>query len=297
MILVSIPVLSNIYSVVSLTMEVIENITIFTLNLLEGFVGTTDMRVEYRTGGGVVMNATNSSTASAGGSLSLTLTALQVGAVYTFSMFITQNGMMTEILGTFSLRESNMQTVSIILMVILFPSGCQPEKLGSLSNSTMCSTKNFIGGVRIVNGDVCYTGTTPGGGFFTETFCDQGYKLEPAASQRRFCQSDGDWNGTTTQCVPIQPCMFQVIIIVKVLIKCIFIRSCSTVSLFPFPLIPSACSTGCIIGIVCGGIGGALLVIVVLLGGFIVVYKYKCKGKMLYMCSLICCAECVCIYM
>ena len=59
MILVSIPVLyncpvlSNIYSVVSLTMEVQENTTaIFTLNLLEGFVGTTDMRVEYRTGGG-----------------------------------------------------------------------------------------------------------------------------------------------------------------------------------------------------------------------------------------------------
>ena len=88
MFLVSLPVLSNIYSVVSLTMEVIENTTaIFTLNLLEGFVRTTDMRVEYRTGGGVVMNATSSSTASAGGSLSLTLTSLQVGALYTFSIF------------------------------------------------------------------------------------------------------------------------------------------------------------------------------------------------------------------
>ena len=121
-ILVSIPVLYNISSVVLLTVQVIENTTTFTLNLLEGFVGTTDMRVEYRTGGGVVMNATNSSTASAGGSLSLTLTSLQVGAVYTYSLFIIQNGMMTEIQGTFSLRKSNMETVYIVI-VILFPQG------------------------------------------------------------------------------------------------------------------------------------------------------------------------------
>ena len=122
-ILVSIPVLYNVYIVVSLTMEVIENTTTFTLNLLEGFVGTTDMRVEYRTGGGIVMNATSSSTASAGGSLSLTLTSLQVGANYTYSLFITQNGMMTEIQGTFkNSRKSNMQIVYIVI-VILFPQG------------------------------------------------------------------------------------------------------------------------------------------------------------------------------
>ena len=105
-ILVSLPVLSNIYCVVSLTVRAIESTVTFTLNLLEGFVGTTDMRVEYRTGGGVVMNATNSSTASAGGSLSLTLTSLQVDATYTYSLFITQNGMMTEMQGTFSAGKS-----------------------------------------------------------------------------------------------------------------------------------------------------------------------------------------------
>ena len=122
MILVSIPVLYNINSVVLLTVQVIENTAIFTLNLLEGFVGTTDMRVEYRTGGGIVMNATNSSTASAGGSLSLTLTSLQVGATYTFSLSITQNHMMTEILGTFNSRKSNMQIVYIAIG-IFFPQG------------------------------------------------------------------------------------------------------------------------------------------------------------------------------
>ena len=88
-------------------MQEIEGTLTFTLNLLEGFVGTTDMRVEYRTGG-VVMNATNSSTASAGGSLSLTLTSLQVGPVYTYSLFITQSGVMTEIQGTFGLRMLKM---------------------------------------------------------------------------------------------------------------------------------------------------------------------------------------------
>ena len=103
MILVSIPVLSNISTAVSLTMEVQESTTAtFTLNLLEGFVGTTDMKVEYRTGGGVVMNATNSSSASAGGSLSLTLTSLQVGDTYTFSLFFTHNGSKTEMFGIFN---------------------------------------------------------------------------------------------------------------------------------------------------------------------------------------------------
>ena len=63
------------------------------------------MRVEYRTGGGVVMNATNSSNASAGGSLPLTLTSLQVGAVYTFSLFFTQSESKIEMLGTFSLGK------------------------------------------------------------------------------------------------------------------------------------------------------------------------------------------------
>ena len=121
-ILVSISVLYSIYSVVSLTVQARENSTTFTLNLLEGFVGTTDTRVEYRTGGGVVMNATSSSTASAGGSLSLTLTSLQVGATYTFSLFITQNIMMTEIQGTFSLGKSNMEAVYIVI-VILFSQG------------------------------------------------------------------------------------------------------------------------------------------------------------------------------
>ena len=82
----------------------------------------------------------------------------------------------------------------------------------------MCSTGDFTGGVRTANGDVCYTGTTPGGGFFAETFCDQGYKLEPAASQRRFCQSDGDWNGTAAQCVPVPPCMFQNVILTTIII-------------------------------------------------------------------------------
>ena len=41
-------------------------------------------------------------------------------------------------------------------------------------------------------------------------------------------------------------------------------------------LTPSACSVGCIVGIVCGVIG-VLLIVVFLLGGSIVVYKFKGK--------------------
>ena len=63
----------------------------------------------------------------------------------------------------------------------------------------MCSTGDFIGGVRTANGNVCYTGTTPGGGFFAQTFCDQGYK--PESSQRRVCQIDGSWSGSIVPCV------------------------------------------------------------------------------------------------
>ena len=104
---ISISVPNNISSVVSLTVQVMESNATFTLNLLEDFVGATNMTLEYRTGLDV-LNASSSSTASAGGSLSLTLTSLQVGAVYTYSLFFTQDGMMTEIQGTFSARKSKM---------------------------------------------------------------------------------------------------------------------------------------------------------------------------------------------
>ena len=43
-------------------------------------------------------------------------------------------------------------------------------------------------------------------------------------------------------------------------------------------LTPSACRVGCIVGIVCGVIG--VLLVVFLLGGFIVVYKFKGKVYM-----------------
>ena len=90
-------------------MQRTESTSAFTLNLLEGFIGTTDMRVEYRTGGGAVMyainSAANTSNASAGGSLSLTLTSLQLGSLYNFSLFFIQTGSKTEICGTFNPRK------------------------------------------------------------------------------------------------------------------------------------------------------------------------------------------------
>ena len=55
--------------------------------------------------------------------------------------------------------------------------------------------------MRIANGEVCYTGTTPGGGLFAQTFCDEEYQLEPESSRIRICLSDGTWSGSTVQCV------------------------------------------------------------------------------------------------
>ena len=79
-------------------------------------------------------------------------------------------------------------------------SGCrQPEEL---NNVTMC-VGNFTGGVRTASGYICYTVTTPDGGFFAETFCDEGYRLEPESSGIRECLNNGTWDRSATSCVPI----------------------------------------------------------------------------------------------
>ena len=90
---------------VSLTVQVNESTAVFTLNLFEGFVGTTSIRVEYSTGGGVVMNANSSSMATAGNKLTLSLTFLQIGEIYTYTVYFTYNEMITQIQGLFSSRK------------------------------------------------------------------------------------------------------------------------------------------------------------------------------------------------
>ena len=61
-----------------------------------------------------------------------------------------------------------------------------------------------MGGVRIANGDTCYTGTNPNSQppHSAQTFCDVGYELSSGSAVRN-CQSDGTWSGPLDQCVQV----------------------------------------------------------------------------------------------
>ena len=62
-----------------------------------------------------------------------------------------------------------------------------------------------MAGVRIANGDTCYTGTNPNSEppHSAQTFCDVSYELS-CRSAVRTCQSDGTWSGPLDQCVQVQ---------------------------------------------------------------------------------------------
>ena len=64
-----------------------------------------------------------------------------------------------------------------------------------------------MGGVRIANGDTCYTGTNPNSqstlSHFAQTFCDVGYELS-SRSEVRTCQRDSTWSGSSAHCVQVQ---------------------------------------------------------------------------------------------
>ena len=62
-----------------------------------------------------------------------------------------------------------------------------------------------MGGVRIANGDTCYTGTNPNSEppHSAQTFCDVGYELNYGSAVRT-CQSDGTWSGSPAHCVQVQ---------------------------------------------------------------------------------------------
>ena len=72
----------------------------------------------------------------------------------------------------------------------------------------MCTSGDFVGGVRIDNGDTCYTGTDPNSqpSDSAQTFCDIGFELSCSGTEMRTCQSDGTWSGSSAQCViiPVQ---------------------------------------------------------------------------------------------
>ena len=61
-----------------------------------------------------------------------------------------------------------------------------------------------MGGVRIANGDTCYTGKTPNAEPLdtAQTFCDVDYELS-SGSEVRICQSDGIWSGSSAVCTEL----------------------------------------------------------------------------------------------
>ena len=89
----------------------------------------------------------------------------------------------------------------------MFISECREEDLQGSESSTnpMCTSGGFMGGVRIANGDTCYTGTNPNSQplHSAQTFCDVGYELS-SRSEVRTCQRDSTWSGSSAHCVQVQ---------------------------------------------------------------------------------------------
>ena len=88
----------------------------------------------------------------------------------------------------------------------MYISECREVDLQGSESSTnpMCTSEGFMGGVRIANGDTCYTGTNPNSEppHFAQTFCDVGYELS-SESEVRNCQSDGTWSGSPAVCTEL----------------------------------------------------------------------------------------------
>ena len=79
--------------------------------------------------------------------------------------------------------------------------GCNVTDLGiTIQSGTVdprCADRGFVSGSSISDGVVCYNGTTEGSR--AVYICNNGFVLMEAT---RVCQSDGNWNGSTPQCIP-----------------------------------------------------------------------------------------------
>ena len=63
-----------------------------------------------------------------------------------------------------------------------------------------CADRGFVSGSSISGGVVCYNRTTDGS---TAVYiCNNGFVLMEEEKATRICQSDGNWNGSTPQCIP-----------------------------------------------------------------------------------------------
>ena len=79
--------------------------------------------------------------------------------------------------------------------------GCDEADLTGQSgtlNTGSCADRGFVNSSSISGGVVCYSGTTAGSR--AVYICDDGFVLR--GDKARICQSDGNWNGSISQCSP-----------------------------------------------------------------------------------------------
>ena len=63
-----------------------------------------------------------------------------------------------------------------------------------------CADRGFVSSSSISGGVVCYNRTT--GGSTAVYICNDGFVLMEGGKATRVCQSDGNWSGSTPQCIP-----------------------------------------------------------------------------------------------
>ena len=67
------------------------------------------------------------------------------------------------------------------------------------ANSTRCTDRGLANSLSISGGMVCYNGTTIGSR--AVYICNNGFILM-GGEATRVCQSDANWNGSTSKCIP-----------------------------------------------------------------------------------------------
>ncbi len=173
--------------------------------LSSGFQASTGLTVTYGIMPDCVANTVMSANGMAGDTLEVILTSLQPDFCY--SIYFNQGVLSFKVMGV--LRSGWLCiTTNINYLYMYITAECDVAELSTeraIEPSEMCSSDGFAGGIKIPNGRVCYTGTTPGAQHTAQSVCNQGYQLISTSSLSRECQSDGTWSGNVALCEAI-PC-------------------------------------------------------------------------------------------
>ena len=93
--------------------------------------------------------------------------------------------------------------VKVYVYTCIFHLDCTVTDLGiTTQDETVdprCTVEEFLSSSAISNGVVCYNGTAEGSRTFY--ICNDNYTLMEGDEVTRVCQGDGNWNGSTPQCI------------------------------------------------------------------------------------------------